>query len=968
MPFLFTCPSCRTTSQVLDELAGTRAKCPTCGVVVPIPALGQPVEGIPTIPPLEDDEPVPRTGSSMGGLVAALLVGLFLLVCCGGGGLVGFFAVREATPRRPNVTVSPAVPTTKSTMKAPERPAPVDDKALYHQLLKSTAWIISDDGRRVAIGTAAVIHREQRLLLTNYHILRTQPRVVVIFPALKPDGKPITKASHYFEAAAKKGLKTRLAASDQVRDLALLQVDELPADVKPLPLAVEGPAAGQRLWAVAASERVVGFGEEDGALWRFEPLTVKRAIAYDHGYRDGQRVKAQAIEMSPGSGDNGFGGPVVNDSGHLVGVLCDFARPGVRVAIEVREAREFVQAHFDRIGMPWAAGGAAPSSPEKPLDLTNNSPNYWLQVLRDANEAQAEKARERLIAMGRAAILDLRKALRDPDPKLRLVAANVLGEMGDNATAAVPDLAKSLTDADTTVRISAARSLGRLGLVAHLALVALITASADSAEGMRSAVEAALLAIGPVVADDVPKLLTLWEEKNAAKRGRYLSVAFGLKPGPSLAGPIVAPLISDADKAIRLRAIRAAEEAGPPAHGAAFGKLMDCAMGGDAEIRKAALAALEKTGPAVAADRPLLESGLSTERSEVRLFCLQRLGGLGAAAATSAPDVARLLRGADGAVRVAAARALGQIGKPAAGVLPDVMLAAREADPEVRAAACDALAKLSREPQIVTMLFDTLSNDDSAPVREATAKALRSLDPLLGPDDVPALRVALRSKAVESRRCAAAELARLGADAVAAADEMLTAARDPDYEVRRHVFAALPVLGEKSKELLPIVLETMKAILQENGQKPGSLPLFRQAAMTFGKLGDPLDALPIWSKGVKTKDRALRKEVVVSLATVGPAARKSAGDLCALLDDADLAEAVSETLLALRGPEVVRALSDVLEDNPSLPAKLAAIRVLAKMGPEAKDAYQALYRTSQRFAGKEVAQAAREALKEVTRK
>src|SRR5207248_3243988 len=138
---------------------------------------------------------------------------------------------------------------------------------LYRQVLRSTAWIISDDGRHVAIGTAAVVHREQRLLLTNYHILRTQPRVVVMFPAFNPNGEPITKASYYIDAADKKAVKTRLVASDQVRDLALLQVDELPNDVKPLPLAAEGPGDGQRLWGVAAADRVVGFGEEDGALW-----------------------------------------------------------------------------------------------------------------------------------------------------------------------------------------------------------------------------------------------------------------------------------------------------------------------------------------------------------------------------------------------------------------------------------------------------------------------------------------------------------------------------------------------------------------------------------------------------------------------------------------------------------------------------------------------------------------------------
>src|SRR5262249_30302746 len=148
------------------------------------------------------------------------------------------------------------------------------------------------------------------------------------------------------------------------------------------------------------------------------------------------------------------------------------------------------------------------------------------------------------------------------------------------------------------------------------------------------------------------------------------------------------------------------------------------------------------------------------------------------------------------------------------------------------AAASEALGKLSREPRTVSMLFDALA-DDAREVREAAGRALRALDPPLNPDDVAPLRSAPRSKAGEARRVAAAELARLGADASAASQEMLAAAHDPDYEVRRYAFAVLPSLGDKGKELLPFVLETMGTILQEDGRKPGSLELFRQASVTF---------------------------------------------------------------------------------------------------------------------------------------
>src|SRR5262245_16209747 len=223
-----------------------------------------------------------------------------------------------------------------------------------------------------------------------------------------------------------------------------------------------------------------------------------------------------------------------------------------------------MQAYFSRIGAPWTDGNSR-SSPDEPLDVTNNSPSYWLDILREAKGERADKARERLIAMGVAAILELKKALRDPDPRLRVLAASILGEMGEHATAAVPELAKSLSDNDAAVRAGAARSLGKLGVIAHPALVALIIASHDPQVNVRNASAEALPKIGPVIADDVAKLPALWAEKDTVKRRLYLATVLNLKPNAALAATILAPLIADGDKGIRLQAIRATESAGPPA-------------------------------------------------------------------------------------------------------------------------------------------------------------------------------------------------------------------------------------------------------------------------------------------------------------------------------------------------------------------------------------------------------------------
>jgi HEAT repeat protein len=605
--------------------------------------------------------------------------------------------------------------------------------------------------------------------------------------------------------------------------------------------------------------------------------------------------------------------------------------------------------------------------PVEPAQPNPESPSYLVQELRASNAVRAEEARAKLIELGRAAVLELRRALRDRDAKLRVAVASILGDMGEHASGAIDDLTKALADNDAGVRAAAARSLGRLGALSHPALAALLKTTADAEQPVRDAAEAALPKVGPILAADVATLLPLWSESAATKRDRYFSVLLSLKPGSALVGPLFAPLVLDSERKLQLPAMKAVGDAGSPAHAAAFGKLLIVAANQDGGLRGSALAALAKIGPAVAADRHDLETALRAEPKDTRLFALAQMGELGAAAGPSAPDIARLLRDFDPAVKTAAAKALVSIGKPAAIVLPDIMVAAHDPDAGVRVAANQALGRLGRDARIVGLLFDAL-NDQAREVRESAAKTLRGVDPPLGRDDLPALRAALKGKTAESRRCAAAELARLGPDAAPAVDDLLAAARDEDYEVRRYAFAALPTFGERGKQALPIIIETMAKIIEDGGKQPGSVELFHQASAALLKLGDPLDALPIWNKGLKARDHGLRKEVVKAIASVGAPARKAARDLCGSLDDAELTDAVSETLLALGGTEVVNALVEVVDEGTSYEAKLAAVHILGKMGPAAKDAFQALYKASTRYAGRDLGKAAGEALKQIQRK
>lgn len=81
-------------------------------------------------------------------------------------------------------------------------------------------------------------------------------------------------------------------------------------------------------------------------------------------------------------------------------------------------------------------------------------------AIRNSNDKETKKmAFESIVALGHTATLKLVKLLDDNDPKIRMIAAQILGEIAD--VSSVKGLIKALQDNDKSVRNAAADSLGR---------------------------------------------------------------------------------------------------------------------------------------------------------------------------------------------------------------------------------------------------------------------------------------------------------------------------------------------------------------------------------------------------------------------------------------------------------------------------------------------------------------------------
>src|SRR5262249_27508585 len=218
-------------------------------------------------------------------------------------------------------------------------PLAADDtprKNIYQRTLPATALVLANTGQPGATlaGTGWVVDRDRRLLVTNYHLVGNQDRVNVVFP-LYENGRLVAERSAYRNAPRVRG---SVLDVDPRRDLALVELESLPAGVTALPLAKEPPGPGDLVHSV-------GNPTSSDALWVYTSGTV-RQVYHKKFTAGGATTAPRVVETQSPITPGDSGGPVVNDQGEVVAVTAATNRAAqlVSVCIEVGEVRDFVAA------------------------------------------------------------------------------------------------------------------------------------------------------------------------------------------------------------------------------------------------------------------------------------------------------------------------------------------------------------------------------------------------------------------------------------------------------------------------------------------------------------------------------------------------------------------------------------------------------------------------------------------------
>ncbi len=146
----------------------------------------------------------------------------------------------------------------------------------------------------------------------------------------------------------------------------------------------------------------------------------------------------------------------------------------------------------------------------------------------------------------------LRRALKDPDVRVRLAAVDALELFGKDAAPAVKALAGALADPDHFVRWAAARTLSNLAPVEPAVVVpALIVLLCDPDLDVRLAATAALERYGPEAASAVPALAKLIGKGDAEMRVAVITSLRGIGLDSAAAIPELIKALGHEDARVR---------------------------------------------------------------------------------------------------------------------------------------------------------------------------------------------------------------------------------------------------------------------------------------------------------------------------------------------------------------------------------------------------------------------------------
>jgi S1-C subfamily serine protease len=251
-----------------------------------------------------------------------------------------------------------AAPPSRLLRTSEEKPRGAREAALFRTWSPAVVLVAVSDG----LGSGAVIDKANRLVVTNKHVVGNNTQVAVIF---KPPGSG--------DPADQQAYRADVVKVDEVTDLALIRISEIPAYVPEMKLG--------SLAALEVGADVHAIGHPTGEAWSYTGGIVSQIRRnYEWQADDGFRHRATVIQTQTPINPGNSGGPLLDDSGAIVGIN-SFVRAdaeGLNYAVSVEDVRALLAADGSRLAGGGTGPGAAPqgkgSAPGKQAPPSGKAP------------------------------------------------------------------------------------------------------------------------------------------------------------------------------------------------------------------------------------------------------------------------------------------------------------------------------------------------------------------------------------------------------------------------------------------------------------------------------------------------------------------------------------------------------------------------------------------------------------------
>jgi S1-C subfamily serine protease len=272
---------------------------------------------------------------------------ILLMIALLGCNLMSLTNVRqqEPTPTLPPIpTPTAIVIVVTPTPLPPEMMADVEEQrviAVYQQASPAVVNITTQVLRQSFFfglipeegsGGSGFVYDHDGHIITNYHVVEGTSEIVVSF-------------------GGDKELPARIVGVDPQNDLAVLQVDEIPDAVEPIPL---GDSA-----ALQVGQRAIAIGNPFGQFERTLTVGVVSAINRTLKTEDDQVLRG-VIQTDAAINRGNSGGPLLDSNGRLIGVNTAIYSPsgtsaGIGLAIPVNKLKQIVPELIQngRFRHPW---------------------------------------------------------------------------------------------------------------------------------------------------------------------------------------------------------------------------------------------------------------------------------------------------------------------------------------------------------------------------------------------------------------------------------------------------------------------------------------------------------------------------------------------------------------------------------------------------------------------------------------